>query len=83
MKPGFKFKNENRDLTIILCEGSDRNNVALLIQENTVCPFITVRNLSEKQSGNYDWTWGHYFNDLGDALTDYNKRMTDLLVLRN
>ena len=55
IRSGFKFTNEDMELTVILCDGIERKNVALLIQENTGCPFITVRDLSELKSGDYDW----------------------------
>lgn len=77
MKPGFRFTNEGIECTIVLIHGTKRKNVALLIQENTVCPLITVRDLSELKNGNYDWAWGHYFKSFNQAFTDYNERQKD------
>lgn len=74
IRSGFKFTNEDMELTVILCDGIERKNVALLIQENTACPFITVRDLSELKNGGYDWAWGHYFKSFHSALKDYNER---------
>mgnify|MGYP000147675778 CR=1 FL=1 len=82
IRSGFKFTNEDMELTVILCDGIERKNVALLIQENTGCPFITVRDLSELKSGDYDWAWGHYFKSFNKALKDYNERRKDLLALQ-
>lgn len=78
MKPGFKFKNENMDFSVILFAGTERENVALHLQENTSCPFITVRDLSELKNGNYDWVWGHYFKNFNKALKDYFERQNSL-----
>ena len=78
MQSGFKFKNENSEYLIVLCEGNATRNVALLICENTVCPFVTVRDLSERKTGCYDWAWGHSFSDFEKALTDYTKRLIAL-----
>lgn len=58
IRSGFKFVNEGLDFIVILTNGTEKNNVALLMQENTFCPFITVRDLSELKSGNFDWAWG-------------------------
>ena len=79
IRSGFKFTNEDMELTVILCDGIERKNVALLIQENTANPFITVRDLSELKSGDYDWAWGHYFKSFKKALKDYNERRKELL----
>lgn len=71
IRSGFKFVNEGLDFIVILTNGTEKNNVALLMQENTFCPFITVRDLSELKSGNFDWAWGHYFKSFNKALKDY------------
>ena len=65
IRSGFKFVNEGLDFTVM--------------QENTFCPFITVRDLSELKSGNFDWAWGHYFKSFNKALKDYNERRKELL----
>lgn len=79
IRSGFKFVNEGLDFIVIHTNGTEKNNVALLIQENTVCPFITVRDLSELRNGNFDWAWGHYFKSFNKALKDYNERRKELL----
>ena len=47
IKPGFRFKNNSMRLTVVLCDGTDKRNLALLVRENDTCPYITVRDLSE------------------------------------
>ena len=79
IKPGFRFKNNSRRLTVVLCDGTDKRNIALLVRENDAYPYITVRDLSETGNGGYDWAWGHYFSDFDEALEDYRKRLSDLL----
>ena len=48
LKPGFRFKNNSMRLTVVLCDGTDKRNLALLVRENEACPYITrprpVRN---------------------------------------
>ena len=75
IRSGFKFVNEGLDFIVILTNGTEKNNVALL----TFRPFITVRDLSELKSGNFDWAWGHYFKSFNKALKDYNERRKELL----
>ena len=41
IRSGFKFVNEGLDFIVILTNGTEKNNVALLMQENTFCPFIS------------------------------------------
>ena len=79
IKPGFRFKNNSMLLTVVHFYGTDKRNLALLVRENDVCPYITVRDLSETGSGSYDWAWGHYFSDFDEALKDYRERLSDLL----
>lgn len=74
MQKGFKFTNADMRLTVVLFEGTEKHNVALLEIENSRCPYVTVRNLSESTNGEYDWAWGHYFLNYNAALADYNKR---------
>ena len=78
IKPGFRFKNNSRRLTVVLCDGTDKRNIALLVRENDAYPYITVRDLSETGNGGYDWAWGHYFSDFDEALEDYRKRLSEL-----
>ena len=73
IRSGFKFVNEGLDFIVIHTNGTEKNNVALLIQENT------VRDLSELRNGNFDWAWGHYFKSFNKALKDYNERRKELL----
>ena len=79
IKPGFRFKNNSMRLTVVLCDGTDKRNLALLVRENDACPYITVRDLSETGKGDFDWAWGHYFPDLDEAIADYRERLSDLL----
>lgn len=79
IKPGFRFKNNSMWLTVVLCDGTDKRNLALLVRENDACPYITVRDLSETKTGDFDWAWGHYFSDFDEALEDYRERLSDLL----
>ena len=58
IKPGFRFKNNSMWLTVVLCDGTDKRNLALLVRENDACPYITVRDLSETKTGDFDWAWG-------------------------
>lgn len=64
IKPGFRFKNNSMWLTVVLCDGTDKRNLALLVRENDACPYITVRDLSETGNGSYDWAWGITFPTL-------------------
>ena len=41
IKPGFRFKNNSMWLTVVLCDGTDKRNLALLVRENDACPYIT------------------------------------------
>ena len=78
LKPGFRFKNNSMRLTVVLCDGTDKRNLALLVRENDTCPYITVRDLSETKNDGYDWAWGHYFSDFDEALEDYRERLYEL-----
>ena len=78
IKPGFRFKNNSMRLTVVLCGGTDKHNLALLVRENDACPYITVCALSETENGGYDWAWGHYFSDFDDAFEDYRERLSEL-----
>ncbi len=80
IQPCFKFINEDEDYIVVLIYGTERKNIALLIRENTACPFITVRDLSELKNGNFSWAWGHYFSDIRNAIDDYDMRKKYALV---
>ena len=79
INPGFQFKNNSMRLTVVLFHETDKRNLALLVRENDACPYITVRDLSETKTGDFDWAWGHYFSDFDEALEDYRERLSDLL----
>ena len=79
INPGFQFKNNSMRLTVVLFHETDKRNLALLVRKNDACPYITVRDLSETKTGDFDWAWGHYFSDFDDALEDYRERLSDLL----
>ena len=79
IKPGFQFKNNSMQLTVVHFYGTDKRNLALLMRLNDACPYITVRDPSETGNGSYDWAWGHYFSDFDEALEDYRERLSDLL----
>ena len=79
INPGFQFKNNSIRLTVVLFHETDKRNLALLVRENDACPYITVRDLSETKTGDFDWAWGHYFSDFDEALEDYRERLSDLL----
>ena len=38
IKPGFRFKNNSMRLTVVLCDGTDKRNLALLVRENDTWP---------------------------------------------
>ena len=78
LKPGFRFKNNSMRLTVVLFYGTNKHNLALLVRENDACPYITVRDLSETKTGDFDWAWGHYFSDFDDAFEDYRERLSEL-----
>ena len=78
IKPGFRFKNNSMRLPVVLCDGTDKRNLALLVRENDTCPYITVRDLSETKTGDFDWAWGHYFSNFDDAFEDYRVRLSEL-----
>ena len=77
INPGFQFKNNSMQLTIVLFYGTNKRNLALLVRENDTCPYITVRDLSETKTGDFDWAWGHYFSDFDEALEDYRERLSE------
>ena len=78
LKPGFRFKNNSMRLTVVLCDGTDKRNLTLLVRENDTCPYITVLDLSETKTGDFDWAWGHYFSNFDDAFEDYRVRLSEL-----
>lgn len=78
IKPGFRFKNNSMWLTVVLFYGTNKRNLALLVRENDTCPYITVRDLSETKTGDFDWAWGHYFSNFDDAFEDYLVRLSEL-----
>lgn len=72
MKVGFTFTNQDMELTCLCFAESKRGNIALLIDyENGL--FITVRDVSREKNGNFSWAWGHYFNDIRNAISDYEE----------
>ena len=77
INPGFQFKNNSMQLTIVLFYRTNKRNLALLVRENDTCPYITVRDLSETKTGDFDWAWGHYFSDFDEALEDYRERLSE------
>jgi len=76
IKPGMRFKNGIMQLTVLCFTERKDANLALLICENDGL-FITVRNLSIWQ-GSYQWDWGHYIQDIHDAVVDYDARLENL-----
>lgn len=58
IKPGFQFKNNSMWLTVVLCDGTDKHNLALLVRENDACPYITARGLPETGNEDFDRAWG-------------------------
>lgn len=78
LRIGFWFLLGPVHYTVVhFCETS-RGNVALLVRMDAECPYITVRDLSKRTGGNYDWAWGHYFKNFEDAVRDYLARKADL-----
>lgn len=67
IKPGFHFTNNDMELTVVSIFQAENDNVALLVQ-NTSCPYLTVRSLSQEKNGNFTWVWGHYYNDFDIAI---------------
>lgn len=77
MKIGFTFTNQDMQLTCLCFAESKRGNIALLINhENGL--FITARDVSRENNGNFSWAWGHYFYDIRNAIGDYDKRKDTL-----
>ena len=65
------------ELTCLCFAESKRGNIALLIDyENGL--FITVRDVSRENNGNFSWAWGHYFNDIRNAIIDFDGRKNRL-----
>ena len=80
MKIGFTFTNQDMQLTYLCFAESKRGNIALLVNhENGL--FITVRDISREKNGNFSWAWGHYFNDIHNAIIDFDERNKTLEVL--
>ena len=77
MKVGFTFINQDMKLTCLCFAESIRGNIALLINhENGL--FITARDVSRENNGNFSWACGHYFYDIRNAIGDYDKRKDTL-----
>ena len=77
MKTGFTFTNQDMQLTCLCFVETERGNIALLVNhENGL--FITVRDVSRENNGNFSWAWGHYFNDIRNAINDYDRRKNTL-----
>ncbi len=77
MKVGFTFINQDMKLTCLCFAESIRGNIALVINhENGL--FITARDVSRENNGNFSWAWGHYFYDIRNAIGDYDKRKDTL-----
>ena len=65
-------KREDMQLTCLCFAESKRGNIALLIDhENGL--FITVRDVSQENNGDFSWAWGHYFYDIRNAISDYEE----------
>lgn len=79
IKPGFHFTNNDTELTVVSIHQAKNDNIALLVQ-NTSCPYLTVRSLSQEKNGSYTWAWGHYYDDIQLALQDYRKRLKSLSI---
>ena len=72
MKIVFTFTNQDMQLTCLCFAESKRGNIALLVNhENGL--FITVRDVSREKNGNFSGAWGHYFNDIRNAINDYEE----------
>ena len=64
-----------RYTVVHFCKTS-RGNVALLVRENSSCPYVTATELARRKDGRLEWAWGHYFMDLENAVRDYMERKT-------
>lgn len=78
IKPGFKFKNEDMELTVIDFYEDAHKNVAVLERAEDGM-YITVRDLTHSHGEFYYWHWGHYFsgNRKSEALEDFESRKKD------
>ena len=72
MKIGFTFTNQDMQLTCLCFAESKRGNIALLIDHKNGL-FITVRDVSRENNGDFSWAWGHYFFDIRNAISDYEE----------
>lgn len=79
MKIGTTIQNEDMMLTVVAYHGNKKGNVALLIQDNESCPYLTAINLTRHKDGKYHWYYGHYTDDFEAAAQDYSERKAALL----
>ena len=73
MKTGFTFTNQDMQLTCLCFAESKRGNIALLIDHKNGL-FITVRDVSRENNGDYSWSWGHYFKDKRNEKKEFDRR---------
>ena len=78
IKPGFRFKNNSMRLTVVLCGGTDKHNLALLVRENDACPLNHRPRPVRYGKRGFRPGVGHYFSDFDEALEDYRERLSEL-----
>ncbi len=77
MKIGTTIQNGDMTLTVVAYHETKNSNVALLVREKG-CPYITVRDLTREQNGNYHWYYGHYTDNFEAAANDFVERKTTI-----
>lgn len=75
---GFTFYLGQIEYKVIKFRKRCLENLAIL-QRDTYCPYVVVRDITENADGTYTWAWGHYFNELSNATADFNERFQKLL----
>ncbi len=74
MKIGTTIQNGDMTLTVVAYHENKKGNVALLVQQDDPCPYLTVIDLTRHKDGKYHWYFAHYKKDFEEAVQDYIDR---------
>ena len=55
MKIGTTIQNGDMTLTVVAYHENKKGNVALLVQQDDPCPYLTVIDLTRHKDGKYHW----------------------------
>ena len=62
--------------TCMECDGRTERVVLGRMVTRLGAQYVTWESISN-ENGEFDYYWGHYFDDYGDALHDYYKRLME------